>query len=487
MLEKQVASAQSRHLDFEDAILQVEREKTTLDRQVESLKSQLEDETSKRAKVEGAISAHKKEVAALKDRNVKLDRELNKALTDIKNLEWANKQLESKQDKTIVEHIHVLEEAKRVTDRQLAEAQVEMQKQATYIKSLEKAKKRLVGEAEDLAREQELEKLELQRRDKAVRVQEERASRALAELEKERQARETAELHARRLDSDLQKSRTQNEELNDQLFIVQRSRQNLETELTRLAEEADGPSMAKVQRQYEARISQLETQLQDSEMTNSTVARIKEHIERQHAAIRRLIMSDGPRDDNFRSRLLRELQLADEEMERELASRSGRGHSNDNDMHIIANVSPSKTGMNGTRARRASQADAPQASERQANALRQQLQVLEVQMATSDRVRQHLEMALHDLTADLDNSDGSKQYLEKTRSRLARENARLAELLEEEAEARRTTESAKMDGVQEMWKKFKATIANEQESYSRLEESRKALVRSLCCKDYEHH
>jgi myosin protein heavy chain len=69
----------------------------------------------------------------------------------LKNREWDVKQLESKQDKTIVEHVHVLEEAKRVTDRQLADAQLELQKNAAYIRSLEKSKTRLAGEAEDLA------------------------------------------------------------------------------------------------------------------------------------------------------------------------------------------------------------------------------------------------------------------------------------------------------------------------------------------------
>ena len=43
--------------------------------------------------------------------------------------------MESKQDKTIVEHVHVLKEAKHVTDRQLTDAQMELQKNAAYIHS----------------------------------------------------------------------------------------------------------------------------------------------------------------------------------------------------------------------------------------------------------------------------------------------------------------------------------------------------------------
>ena len=108
--------------------------------------------------------------------------------------------------------------------------------------------------------------------------------------------------------------------------------------------------------------------------------------------------------------------------------------------------------------------------------LKQQVQILELQMAASTRVRQYLETSLRELTAELEKTDGSKQSLEQYRVRLSKENARLMELLEEEAEARRVAEAAQLDGVQAMWDKFQSTIADERETYARLEESRKALV-----------
>jgi myosin heavy chain 9/10/11/14 len=476
VLEKQLSASHARHRDFEDAILSTEREKATLDRQVEATRKELETETNKRTALEKTVSSQKSEIATLKDRGVKLDRELNKALTDIKNLEWANKQLISKQDKTIVEHVHVLEEAKRVTDRQLAEARVELEKQTAYIKSLEKAKARLAGEAEDLARETERDKLESQRREKAARTQEERAARALAEVEAERRAREAAELQTRRLQSDLTSVKGRAEEMEDQLSHVQRAKENLEAELVRLAEETPGggSSLAKMQRNYEARIASLEEQLHDADMANTTAAKIRDQVARQHAEIKKLIMSDAPRDEGFRQRLLRELESVDKQMEKEMKSRSRPRVS---DVKPIANGDASKRSpsASSTRTRKVSEADAP-SSDRQAHVLRQQLQVLELQIATSDRIRQHLESCLREMTVDLENSDGSKAYLEKTRGRLARENARLAELIEEEAATRRNTDSAQLKDVQAMWAQFKSTITREQESYSRLDESRKALV-----------
>lgn len=443
----------------------------------------METESNKRSQLEKTVSTQKADMARLKDLNVKLDRDLNKALNDLKAREWDIKQLEAKQDKTIVEHVHVLEEAKRVTDRQLQKAQEELQQNAAYIRSLEKAKTRLTNEAEDLAREKDKEQLTLRTQEKAVRAQEQKLVVITADLERERQAKNAADLHVRRLQNDLENARSQINDVSQQMYSVQKAKDNLELELTRLADEADAPSsIAKIQRQYEAKIQQLEGRLEEAETAQSLTTRIRDQVERQHAEIRRLIMSNGPKDDAFRSRLLRELQLADEELERELSARAHqlRNHTG-SDVRTLANATPTKRSANGrsrSRTRHDASSDPSHTPDRnaQVTALKQQVQILELQIAASTRVRQYLEVSLRDLTAELDKSDGSKQSLEQYRIRLSKENARLAELLEEEAEARRAAEAAQLDGIQAMWDKFQNTIADERESYARLEESRKALV-----------
>jgi myosin heavy chain 9/10/11/14 len=439
----------------------------------------LESETAKRKQLEHSVTTQKTEIIRLKDINIKFERDLNKSLNELKAREWEVKQLEAKQDKTIVEHVHVLEEAKKVTDKQLADAQLEVQRQAAYIRSLEKSKTRLTSEAEDLGRQREKEQAELRGLVKAARTQEERATRALANVENEKRAREAAELQARRLQNELQIAHAQVDDASHQLATVQKAKDNLEIELTRLADEAESPSsIAKVQRQYELRITQLEQQLEDSQMSHTVALRIKEHVDRQHQEIRRLIMS-GPKDEAFRSRLLRELQLADEEMERELLQKSVRMNTTGS-TRTLANTTPKKT--NGTgRIRKESHSDPPRTPDKQTqvNALKQEVQLLEIQMAASTRVRHHLEALLRDMTAELDNSDGSKQSLEQTRARLAREKTKLAELLQDEAEARRAAQAAQLEDVQAMWKKFQNTLLEERESYTRLEDSRKALVRFM--------
>lgn len=390
------------------------------------------------------------------------------------------KQLESKQDKTIVEHVHVLEEAKRVTDRQLAEAQLELQKNQTYIRSLEKTRGRLMMEAEDLTRETEKERLELRNKEKNIKLQEERAARALADVEKERQARDTAALEAQRLRTELEGVRNQATEAAEELAFVLNAKENLEGELERLADEsAASDSLSKVQRQYESRIKQLEERLEEAEMAKSTAAKIRENIERQHAEIRRLVLQSAPRDEDFQNRLLQELKNAENMFEREMTSRKTPRRSNANDLQTLANLTPTKnkppTTPNTPHVDREAQ-QARAESDRQVVALKQHVQVLELQMAASERVRRHLEISLRELSAELDNTDGSKQFLQQYRARLTKENSRLAELLKDEADARRAAEAAQVEGIQAMWAKFQKTIASERDSYSRLEESRKALV-----------
>lgn len=484
-MKRQLTAAQAKYRDFEDTTLELEREKNAQDRQLETLKKQLEAETTKRSQLEKLATGQKAEIIQLKDRNVKFDRELNKVLTDLKNREWEVKQLESKQDKTIVEHVHVLEEAKRVTDRQLQDAQKELQKNAVYIRSLEKVKARLTGEAEDFIRETEREHVELRAKEKIARTAEEKANRALMEAENERKGREAAETHIRKLQFEVQNAHDQIADVTQQFMSIQRSKDNLETELARLADETEAPnSMAKMQRQYESRISQLQNQLEEAETTRVTATKIREQVERQHAEIRRLIMSNGSDHEPFRARLLQELQLAENAMEKELSSRSQRHSNNNSDIQTLADSPQRKripSGSNGIMRTRkdSSHSESPRKNDGQVNALKQQVQVLELKMAASDRVRQHLEVSLRELTAELDSSDGSVQSLQQYRGRLAKENGRLAELLEDEAEARRHAEAAQLTGIQEVWNKFQNTIAAERESYARLEESRKALVRAV--------
>uniref|UniRef100_A0A8H8CJM1 Nonmuscle myosin heavy chain b n=1 Tax=Psilocybe cubensis TaxID=181762 RepID=A0A8H8CJM1_PSICU len=471
-LERQLTAAQDKYRNFEDVVLDFQREQESRTKELDTVRKQLETEIAKRTQLEKTVSTQKAEVIKLKDRNTKLEKDLNTTIRELKDRQFEVKQLESKQDKTIVEHVYVLEEAKRVTDRQLQEARSELEKQAAHIKSLQMARKQWGQDIDDINHQHAK---EIRAKEQEAKLHEKRADEQAALFEKEMRAKQEAELQVHRVQTELDKTRQREQDLNEQLIAAQRSKAALEGELDRLAADAEtGDSLAKLQRDYETRIAQLEAQLEESELARATSTRIQDQIERQHAEIRELVLSSNPTDRNFHSTLLHQFELAENAMKKELSVKSKKPRlSGANELRpSSANSTPRKASSRGG----SRFEDAARASEKQVAALKQQLQLLEVQMAASERVRRHLESSVHDLTVELSKSDGSKQFLEHYRAHLVSENEKLTQLLKEEAEARRTAEAARIDGVQTIWAKFQQTIADERENYARLEESRKALL-----------
>ena len=306
----------------------MERGAHALERQLEQGRKQLEAESAKYKQLHQVATNQKRELTLGQDRLSKMDAALNKALTDLKNKEWEIKQLESRQDKRIVEHVHVLEKAKRVTDQQLKDAQEELQKNTVYIRSLEKAKLALTREAEDFVRENKMEQVELRAIEKTARANEERAFKALAALESERKAREVAESGNRRLQADLGSVKAELEATRDQLSAVQRSKDSLEADLSKLAEETvAGSSNASLRKEYSLKVAQLEERLREAETVQGMVARIKAQVARQHKELLELIMRDTPMDEALRSRLVRELQIAEESLARQFSDVTRTPHS----------------------------------------------------------------------------------------------------------------------------------------------------------------
>ena len=82
---------------------------------MEQTRQQLDEEKTKRQQSEKHVSAQKAEIIKLKDMNIKLDRELNKAWDNLKAREWEVKQLESRQNKAIVGQVHVLDRSASLT------------------------------------------------------------------------------------------------------------------------------------------------------------------------------------------------------------------------------------------------------------------------------------------------------------------------------------------------------------------------------------
>lgn len=106
------------------------------------------DRTLAQERADMAAKEHEENARLLEERSA----ELKKLNSKVYVLELENKRLESLQNKTTVEHVHVLEEAKKYTDRQLSDVQAELQELSTYTRSLERTRARMQQEHEVLAR-----------------------------------------------------------------------------------------------------------------------------------------------------------------------------------------------------------------------------------------------------------------------------------------------------------------------------------------------
>ena len=117
-----------------------------------TLQRELDAERAQRAQLENKVREQSEAVRAREAAADAALAEHSQLLKTHQATEAEMRRLQSMQSKTIVEHVHVLEEAKKYTDRQLSDVQSELQELATYARTLEKTKARLQQENESLAR-----------------------------------------------------------------------------------------------------------------------------------------------------------------------------------------------------------------------------------------------------------------------------------------------------------------------------------------------
>lgn len=144
--------------------------------------------------------------------------------------------LRSRENKTIVEHVHVLEKAKRVTDRELAAMIQERDQMTSVLRSLEQQKNRLTGDLEDSARQNELLKSELRESRKVSGSPSAVQAGGQAALLAEKDARRRSDVRV----AELEKSLPQLQELpkvKQQLVQTQDANSRLQKEIVSLRQE----------------------------------------------------------------------------------------------------------------------------------------------------------------------------------------------------------------------------------------------------------
>lgn len=464
-----MAASHTKSNEFEDQILQFQRDREALTRQLGDVRDQLAKETAQRQHQERQLRKQKNEIEELRERETKLMKEYKIAADEVKEREKEIRQLESRQDKTVVEHIHVLEEAKRVTDRELQRTQKELLEKEQTIKTLEKVKTRLLSETEDVTRQAERDRAEARAKEKMTKNSEEKMIRSLRDVQ---HSKDVAELFAQRLQSDLQHLQQQHDEIKTVLEQTAKSKNDLEAELEALLSEmGESNAVPQARNFYEKRITELEKFASEIHTKSAeTAARvIKDLVSKQRSDLQQLIIT-GTADTRFQERLLREIEIAEGKLTKEVAGISRKVTSPIKTSSIFNHVP--KLGARKVNEK----TPRPPSPGKQVEALKQHVQVLELQMVASERVRRHLETSLRQLMDDLESGDEARRSITHLRARLTEENSRLAQLLETETEARKAAEAAQLDNIQSMWKKFKDAMDTERQNTLRLEELRKVMV-----------
>ncbi|PWN29885.1 hypothetical protein BDZ90DRAFT_228936 [Jaminaea rosea] len=149
-LDAALSGANAELQDHEDALIECERSRSAWQAQAEETAQLLEAEQQARAEAEQAVRrsrSHAEQQATAKDA------ELAKMRNEIALLSGDLRKAQSLTGKTTIEHVHVYAEAKRKTDDELREMRADLEKLGRVNASLEKVKMRLMGENEDLVRE----------------------------------------------------------------------------------------------------------------------------------------------------------------------------------------------------------------------------------------------------------------------------------------------------------------------------------------------
>lgn len=118
---RDAALSKRQMLELEDRTLQAERDRASWEQEMDTMGDRLEAEMTKRMQLEKKARTVQNDIDSLQLRIVEQDQYIKGLRSDLVERDAELAKAISLQDKTIVEHVHVLEEAKRYTDKQLAE------------------------------------------------------------------------------------------------------------------------------------------------------------------------------------------------------------------------------------------------------------------------------------------------------------------------------------------------------------------------------
>jgi len=334
--EQHLSASKQKYQDLEDALLDLERSQSAWKLKADQINTELLAESKRRELVESAARQHESNLQSFKQQYSVREREIAQLKEELASTQAELRKTQSMTNKTIVEHVHVLEEAKKYTDRQLQDAQSKLQELAHYTKTLEKSKARLVSENEDLSRENNRLQLEARGTGRGVLTPASNVTPGLmGNIGGETKMIKSLESKVHELTMSLNTTRKERDEAQSNY-----RRKDLQMD----------ESISRSRQQYESRIAELEKELRGAQMGRSTTFQILTDL---------VDKSNNSKDNAFRHKLLQELKIGHDELENDIAAKaellrnyqvnggSPNPASKAKPLYTFGNIAPSKNGSNG--------------------------------------------------------------------------------------------------------------------------------------------
>lgn len=268
--ESELQTLQARHIELDTVVAHLQRQKEADERQISALKTQSIQATNRLAdaenqhrvvseqlsKLRSTMDAQNTAATKAEEGQRKVQRDLVDAQQRLKRqervsidlqatVESLTRELETSRNlesKTTIEHVHTLQEAMKVQDRQLAEAQRKIEQAQSDFRNLDKVRARLQNELQD-ARYQTQQDTSHTRGDlqKAQRL-EQTVSDLKGKLDLERRAREAADSTSAKAKADLRGMQSQYHGLVERAESAERAKIALEKELKALSQRPTSPT-----------------------------------------------------------------------------------------------------------------------------------------------------------------------------------------------------------------------------------------------------
>ncbi|KAG0221627.1 P-loop containing nucleoside triphosphate hydrolase protein [Mortierella sp. GBAus27b] len=507
---RQLSTANSRNDDTNERLTRLERDKASNQKQIDMLREELEEETQRRKQAESGRRELEMELEEL--RRVREEDELCKAEFTRKTSSQAAEldELKFKFQSEALERTTELEEAKRRLEKTVGELQIRTDELTLTNSNIEKSKARLTAEVEDLRIELDRDHAATRAAEKVAKATEIQLAQVKEQAQVERHHRELAESTSRKLQTNLDSLNLDLDAKNQQITSLTRSKSELEKELSSLVNEfgTSGKSaheVEKLKRKMEAQIQELEGKYEEEKSLRYAAEELKRRFEEQLAESRRAMAADfEAKEGQFQETkkiLLLEIDELGQQVTEHMATINELNKSSKKQKEQIDDLSlnresstRSKTDMERSRKKlettlreyqtrleaeerlRKNVEELAARHERKSNTIQSELEVVLDEKETLDRTNKQLAGEIETLRQELGSGDDSKaNLLEKVR-KLERENQRLQELADEEADTREMMAAAKKGDSSEieyLTTKIRGEMGDQLQG---LEESRKAAV-----------